>query len=67
MIEVPPESASLNADSGSGISLRIGVDEEDAIAPVGDYGCEVNRRGGLADPAFLVRDGYRFSHRHVWR
>ena len=65
MVEAPAETASLNTDSGGRISLRIGVDEQNAISPTGDNRGEIHRGGGFSDPAFLVRDGYRLSHKRI--
>ncbi len=65
MIETSSKTASLNADSGRRISLRIGVDEQNAMSPTGDDRGEIDRGRGLPDSAFLVRDGYRLSHWHV--
>ena len=65
MVQPSPKTAALNADSGSRISLRIRVHEKDTIPPLGDNGCEVDGGGGFPDPAFLVCDGYGFSHLSV--
>ncbi len=35
--------------------LRVGVNRQDPLSPLGEGVGQVNRRGRLADPAFLVR------------
>ena len=40
-----------------GVALRIKVDEQHAPARGGERGCQIDRGGGLADAALLVRDG----------
>src|SRR6201999_2080720 len=45
-----------DAHAGRGVALRIEVDQQDAAAGRSERGGEVDRRGGLADPAFLIGD-----------
>ena len=62
MVETSAETASLYPGAGSCIALRIGVDQENTVAPTRDYGGEVDRRRRLADSSLLVGYGYRLSH-----
>src|SRR3712207_7646685 len=39
------------------VPLRIHVDAEDAMTLLGERRCQVQRRGGLGDPALLVGEG----------
>jgi hypothetical protein len=50
--------AGLVADPepGGGVALGIEVDDQDAMAKLGQRGAEAHGRGALADPALLVRD-----------
>ena len=48
--------AGTDAEGGGGAALDVEVDEEDAVAAAGEAGGEVDRGGGLADAALLVRD-----------
>ena len=65
MIKTSSKAAALDADSGRRITLGIGVDEEDTIAPLGDDCGEIYGGGGFPHPAFLICNGYRFSHLSV--
>ena len=60
-------TAPLDAGTGGRITLRIGVDEKDAVAPTGDDGGEVDRGRGLTDSAFLIRYGYGIYGAHPLR
>jgi hypothetical protein len=62
VIQIFPETAALNTDSGGCITLRIGVDKEYPIAPTGDHRRQINCGRSFSDSAFLVCDGYRFGH-----
>ena len=55
---VPPAAGlPFEAEAAGGVALRIGVDEERAVAREREGGGEVDGGGGLADAALLVRDG----------
>ena len=47
----------LDAEPGAGVALRVEVDHQHPQAVHGHRDGEVDRAGGLADAAFLVRDG----------
>ena len=57
----------LQAEAAGGVALRIDVDEEDGVAGEREGGGEVDGRGGLADAALLVGDGYHLSFQRVMR
>jgi hypothetical protein len=65
VIKASAKTTALNTDTRGRIALRISVHEQNAIAPGCDYRCEIDGSGRFPDPAFLVGDGYRFSH--GWR
>ena len=52
----------LVSDAARGIALRVAVDEQHLAAVDGERGGQVDRGGGLADAAFLIRDGDNFRH-----
>ncbi len=45
------------------IALRIEIDEQRAMAGGGERRGEIDRRGGLADSALLIRNGNTDHHR----
>src|SRR5581483_5333915 len=49
-----------NAEAGGGISLRVGVDEEDLEDVCGEGGCQIDSCSSFANPAFLVGDSNYF-------
>ena len=51
------EAAVLDAEPGRGVALRVEVDDQRALAELGQAGADVDRRRGLADAALLVGDG----------
>ena len=62
VIQTFTKSAPLNPNSGRGIPLRIGIDKQGSIAPLGDNRRQIDCRRGLSDSAFLVCDSYYFGH-----
>src|SRR5437867_8950751 len=66
-VEIPALAVRLEPQSLRGASLRIGVDQKDSPLGDGESGREIDRRGGLPDPAFLVRHGNdsRHGRRHA--
>ena len=50
----PPRT--LNAEAGRRIALGIQIDHQHTAANCRQRGREINRRGGLANPAFLIGD-----------
>ena len=52
-LEIP----GVDPQAGRGVALGIEVDDQDAIADLGQGGPEVDRRGGLAHTSLLVGDG----------
>ena len=48
--------------AGSRVGLRVGIYYQDPLLQDGERGGEVDRGGGFAHPAFLVRYCYDFSH-----
>ena len=53
---------SLDTDPGGGVPLRISVDQQGALLGHRQAGGEIHGGGGLANPAFLIRDRYDSSH-----
>ena len=51
------EAPVLDAQAGRGVALRIEVDDQRALAELGEAGADVDRRRRLADAALLVGDG----------
>jgi hypothetical protein len=51
-----------HAEPAGGVALRIQVDHEHGLLEFGQAGCQVDRRGRLADPALLVRHGDDAGH-----
>src|SRR5690606_20247966 len=52
-----PAGGVRDAEPGRGVALRIEVDDQDLAIGRGERGRQVDRGGGLADTALLVRDG----------
>jgi hypothetical protein len=52
----------LQPERAGRVRLRVEVDDERGDAQPGKARAEVNRGGGLADPALLVRDGEDLGH-----
>ncbi len=52
----------LQANAAGGVSLRVAVDQQHVLAFEGESGGQVNCRGGLSDPAFLICDGNNLRH-----
>ena len=50
-------AATVDAEPGRGIALRIEIDDQHLLADGGKRGAEIDRRRGLADAALLVGDG----------
>ena len=46
--------AAIDAKTGRRIPLRVEIDDQDALADRGQRRAQIDRRGGLADPALLV-------------
>ena len=57
LIGVDLALAPPDAQAGAGVALRIQVDEQHPAADGGKRRAQVDRRGGFADPAFLIGDG----------
>ena len=51
------EPAVVDAETRGGVALRVEVDDQRAVAQLGQAGTEVDGGGGLADAALLVGDG----------
>lgn len=56
------ERALVDAEGRRKRCLRIDVKQQDAAAGRGEGGAEVDRGGGLTDPAFLVCDREKIGH-----
>lgn len=52
----------FNAKSGGAVGLRISIYNQDLLFQYRQAGTHIDRRGRLADPSFLICDGYYFSH-----
>src|SRR5262249_29689453 len=46
--------ALIDAETRARVPLRVEVDDHHALADCGKRGAEIDRRGGLADAAFLI-------------
>ena len=44
----------IDADTGGGVGLWVGIDQEDALLQRGQGGCQIDGGRGLAHTAFLV-------------
>ena len=51
----------LESEPARGVALRIHVDQQRRVSGEGKGGREVDGRGRLTDPAFLVGDRYHLS------
>ena len=51
------ERPDVDPQAGAGVALRIEIDDQGAVAELGQAGAEVDRGGGLADATLLVGDG----------
>ncbi len=51
------DGVGVDAEAVGQAGLRVEVDEEDALAELGEGGAQRGHRGGLCDAALLVRDG----------
>ena len=58
----PDALGAVGADADGGVALRIDVDEQRVEAGLRDARGDVDRGGGLADPALLVGDGVHGAH-----
>jgi hypothetical protein len=56
--------SSLYSEPGSSICLRIEINQEYAAVELCQRSREIDGGRGFADTAFLIRDGYGFSHSH---
>jgi len=65
-IDASPEASTLNTNTGSGVSLGIGIHQEHWNVRAGDDSGEIYRGRGFANSAFLVGDCNDFGHCRVW-
>ena len=49
-------AGALDAEAGRGVALGIEIDDQHFLADRGQRGAEIDRGGGLADPALLIGD-----------
>ena len=57
LVEVRLEVVGLEAEREGGVGLGIHVDDQDAVALLGERAGEVHRRRRLPAAAFLIHDG----------
>ena len=55
-------AAGRKVQAGSGIGLRVCIDDQYLLFEHGEGGCEIDGGGGLAHAALLVRYCYDFTH-----
>ena len=60
---VDPRLVLLRADRAGGVALGIEVDEEDALARLGEVGAEIDGGGRLAHSPLLIRENDDLPHR----
>jgi hypothetical protein len=58
VIEGLVQPALVDAEGGGGIALRVGIDDEDPVSPIGEECGEIDSGRCLADAALLIRDRY---------
>ena len=56
------QRALVDAAAGGRVALRVDVDQQHPLGRARERGRQVDRGGGLADPAFLVGDGDDAGH-----
>ena len=57
------EAITRQPTAAGGVTLRVGIDEEDALFGNCERRCEIDGSGRLADPAFLIGNSENAAHR----